>query len=297
MEHSFQKYNTVKNCRLPSNPVRQQTTTIFQGKANTADIKEHLLTPLFCLQNAVPAADMRKFKFRWIFPEILLYLICCYCQVSKDFVAFETGNENKLRVGQVVSEKRYLIYDVNPGEGFNLRRDVYMRVANLVKILNEKSNWTLVVPPWRHLYHWKTHDIPQNAIPWRTFFDMKSLNRYAPVIEFEDFVNVTGSPGIDETLYLQRYKEGWRNGEWEEKIDERKCIDPPVYKQDESGVYRGYFWGLDGVFSEKFRCMSVQGLANILVPLLTKSTARLVKSTTILLSTISCFKVDFLSLG
>jgi len=24
---------------------------------------------------------------------------------------------------------RYILYDVNPGEGFNLRRDVYMRLA------------------------------------------------------------------------------------------------------------------------------------------------------------------------
>ena len=32
---------------------------------------------------------------------------------------------------------RYLFYDVNPGEGFNLRRDVFMRVAVLVKKLND----------------------------------------------------------------------------------------------------------------------------------------------------------------
>ena len=42
-------------------------------------------------------------------------------------------------VGSVVGEnekpRRYLLYDTNPGEGFNLRRDVYMRVANLVNDL------------------------------------------------------------------------------------------------------------------------------------------------------------------
>ena len=32
---------------------------------------------------------------------------------------------------------RYILYDVNPGEGFNLRRDVFMRMAVLVKKLNE----------------------------------------------------------------------------------------------------------------------------------------------------------------
>lgn len=38
-------------------------------------------------------------------------------------------------------EIQYIIYSVNPGEGFNLRRDVYMRVANIVRQLREKSNF------------------------------------------------------------------------------------------------------------------------------------------------------------
>ena len=42
---------------------------------------------------------------------------------------------------------RFIFYDVNPGEGFNLRRDVYMRMAVMVKKLNENSvkySYTLV---------------------------------------------------------------------------------------------------------------------------------------------------------
>ena len=42
---------------------------------------------------------------------------------------------------------RYIFYDVNPGEGFNLRRDVFMRVGIMVKKMNEQSNkysYTLV---------------------------------------------------------------------------------------------------------------------------------------------------------
>lgn len=34
-------------------------------------------------------------------------------------------------------DRRYLIYDVNHGEGFNLRRDVYMRIANAVRLLRD----------------------------------------------------------------------------------------------------------------------------------------------------------------
>jgi hypothetical protein len=170
---------------------------------------------------------MEKLKFIAI---VWLQFSCTFGHENDYYSAYEAGDGNALNVGQVVSGKQYLIYDVNPGEGFNLRRDVYLRAANLIRVLNEKSNWTLVVPPWRRLYHWKTHDIAQNAIPWKTFFDVKSLNRYVPVIEFEDFVNETGSPGIDLTIYLQRYKEGWTNGEWEEKIDERECLDAPTYR-------------------------------------------------------------------
>merc|ERR1711990_108982 len=33
--------------------------------------------------------------------------------------------------------KKYLLYDTNPGEGFNLRRDVYMRVAGLVRYMRQ----------------------------------------------------------------------------------------------------------------------------------------------------------------
>ena len=57
---------------------------------------------------------------------------------------------------------RYILYDVNPGEGFNLRRDVYMRMAVFVKKLNKmfpNSYWVLVLPPWGHLYHWQSRQL------------------------------------------------------------------------------------------------------------------------------------------
>ena len=90
-----------------------------------------------------------------------------------DSIAFDTSSQHELNVESLQAnndtqfDKRYLLYDVNPGEGFNLRRDVYMRVANMMKLLREKQNWILVVPPWRKLYHWRSA-IEQNALPWRT---------------------------------------------------------------------------------------------------------------------------------
>jgi len=40
---------------------------------------------------------------------------------------------------------RYIFYDVNPGEGFNLRRDVFMRMAVFVKKLNEENQGKFVL--------------------------------------------------------------------------------------------------------------------------------------------------------
>lgn len=88
--------------------------------------------------------------------------------------------------------RKYLLYDVNPGEGFNLRRDVYMRVARLVASLNmdldPEEQWVLVLPPWGPLYHWRSKDVgSQIRIKWKEFFDIKSLAAYVPVMELEDF--------------------------------------------------------------------------------------------------------------
>ena len=67
------------------------------------------------------------------------------------------------------AEKRvqYILYDVNPGEGFNLRRDVYMRMAVFVKKLNKafpQSYWVLVLPPWGHLYHWQSRQLGHQVL-------------------------------------------------------------------------------------------------------------------------------------
>ena len=36
---------------------------------------------------------------------------------------------------------------------------------------------------------------------------------------------------IDDVYYLQMYEEGWNNGHWEERIDERPCVDESRFKQ------------------------------------------------------------------
>lgn len=168
---------------------------------------------------------------------------------------------------------KYLIYEVNPGEGFNLRRDVYIRVANLVKQLrNEGHDIVLVLPPWRQLYHWKS-GLAKNAIPWKKFFNVKNMDKYVSVMEFNTFVKLTKSPGIDLIAYLQRHPDGFSKG-WDEKIEVDKCIDKPVYWKDADGTYHGYFWGLEYVYGRNFQCVSVQGSASILAEYIKNSNAR-----------------------
>ena len=86
---------------------------------------------------------------------------------------------------------RYLLYSVNFGEGFNLRRDVHLRAATLVKKLRETEDWVLVLPPWPRLHHWKSK-LKQNNVPWERFFDLPSLNEYVPSIEFNEYLKREG---------------------------------------------------------------------------------------------------------
>ncbi|KAK4325593.1 hypothetical protein Pmani_003835 [Petrolisthes manimaculis] len=162
---------------------------------------------------------------------------------------------------------RYLLYDVNPGEGFNLRRDVYLRIANLVRKLNQFDNWVLVLPPWGNLYHWR--NVPRGTyFPWKAYFDMPSLNKWIQVMEFEDYVKVHG-PRIRSAYILQHYDEEW-SGNWQEKYDERPCLNEHSFIfREEDEMWQGMKWGTV-LEMQKLKCLSVQGYASSLLPLLTK---------------------------
>lgn len=46
-----------------------------------------------------------------------------------------------------------------------------------------------VLPPWGRIWHWQTQELGyQVKIPWSTFFDVESINRFVPVIELEEFL-------------------------------------------------------------------------------------------------------------
>lgn len=67
-----------------------------------------------------------------------------------------------------------------------------MRAATLVKELRDSgTNWVLVLPPWPHLYHWRT-EMKQTGLKWKNFFDVSSLSEYVPSIEYEEYLHREG---------------------------------------------------------------------------------------------------------
>lgn len=88
--------------------------------------------------------------------------------------------------------KIYILYEVNPVEGFNLRRDVYIRLAVFTKYLRTQSGYertTLVLPPFQRLYHWKSADIEQSLIYWNHFFNLNDLKKFTNVIDIWEYFN------------------------------------------------------------------------------------------------------------
>lgn len=199
----------------------------------------------------------------------ILFLLVCQCACSLT----DNNNEQctKDSCSSLTSSTYYLLYDVNHGEGFNLRRDVYIRMANLMHRLRERtsseSNWILVLPPWGPLYHWFSYSLPRAQLSWSKFFDLASLSRFVPVIEFEDFLHLSSTSvvTIPYVFTLQHFTEGWGEN-FEEKLEIRKCNEEATYGKHSDNYYYGWFFGYeDRVRTRQFECLSAQGFVTVLV--------------------------------
>lgn len=124
--------------------------------------------------------------------------------------------------------KVFLFYDINPGEGFNLRRDVYIRLVVFMKHLRQQSGFErayLVLPPFRRLYHWKSQEIDQSLVFWNHFFDLPSLKRFAPVLEIWEYFNEIkrlkndDHVKLDYSLTLQHYENMFENGRFVDRFE------------------------------------------------------------------------------
>ncbi|XP_011503317.1 PREDICTED: GDP-fucose protein O-fucosyltransferase 2, partial [Ceratosolen solmsi marchali] len=200
-----------------------------------------------------------------------------YCQKEKI-------NEKCTSRQSYLSNKRYFLYDVNPPEGFNLRRDVYIRVATFLKQLIKDDKifqWNVVLPPWGNLYHWQSVDLgSQQQIPWQTFFDMESLKKYLPVIELFEFIKEIPSENeetiIDVLYFLKNDEEMFRIGNFEDKNIFSDCLNTTIpYKKNSYKQYTGSFWGYTNVTAREVKCITFHGttinLKKNLQPLLYRS--------------------------
>ncbi|KAK6626711.1 hypothetical protein RUM44_009187 [Polyplax serrata] len=173
-----------------------------------------------------------------------------------------------------LTEKRYILYDVNPPEGFNLRRDVYMRMAVFARKLRNK-NWILVLPPWPHLYHWMSETIPsQSRLPWSLFFNITTMSAFAPVIEMSEFLN-TGTRQIEQVYILQHFKDTFTSGNFEDRMALEPCQEELPYESTPNG-FLGHFWNYPNLTAKNVDCLSFHGPATQLIDILKKTEAKTV---------------------
>ncbi|XP_071570352.1 GDP-fucose protein O-fucosyltransferase 2 isoform X3 [Temnothorax nylanderi] len=167
--------------------------------------------------------------------------------------------------------KRYILYDVNPAEGFNLRRDVYIRVAVFLRRLIERDKeyqWHVVLPPWGNLYHWQSRNIgSQERLSWGTFFDIASLQRYIPVVEMYTFMEEYSCGNrevkLDCLYILQNDEEMFKTGKFEDKNELVDCDRGSLrYHELEQHLYTGPFWGYHNVTVRDVKCLKFHGMAH-----------------------------------
>jgi peptide-O-fucosyltransferase len=99
--------------------------------------------------------------------------------------------------------KKYLLYKIQSGEGFNLQRNVAMRVAHMMMGLEEAHKYTLVLPPFTNAIHWSD----RSTHTFGAFFDLEILREAVDVIELEGFLSdrvqrMPGAPSVDTVVHL-----------------------------------------------------------------------------------------------
>lgn len=162
----------------------------------------------------------------------------------------------------------FVLYSVNPAEGFNLRRDVYLRMAIFVKNLQKVkgySNAILVLPTFHHLYHWKSH-FRQTNMFWNHFFDLESFKLYTNVLDMWEFFEVVRQQHgkqlieISEVYSLQHFEAMFESGVFVDKFEETACT-----RTDNDNYH---FLEYYNITENTITCLNFQGSASLLVNVL-----------------------------
>lgn len=195
----------------------------------------------------------------------LIALLCIQFALCEEAEQNEVCNKNHdgVRICGNLDEERYIFYDVNPPEGFNLRRDVYLRLAvwaHKVVQLKKHKNIKLVLPPWNSLYHWQSGDIgSQKNIPWSLFFNIDSLKQFAPVVEMHEVYSKAKPLCIDRIYMLNHFKDMDLTNDYSDKfeIEPRNTCHPD-----------GFFWGLKNITYKYHECLNFQASVDKLTDVL-----------------------------
>lgn len=174
----------------------------------------------------------------------------------------------------------FLLYDVNSSEGFNLRRDVYIRMAVFLNILQKHDGYgraTLVLPPFHRLYHWRSRDRNDDVLFWNHFFDLNSLKAFANVIDFWEYFDRIKQleadnadwkrdgqmMTIDHAVQLKHFASMFDSGKFEDKYEFGRCSDDERRRQHESfhNIYNNFT-------IDHFHCVEFQGSASLLYDVL-----------------------------
>lgn len=208
---------------------------------------------------------MKRVLFLCLFSLLFLLVLSQSCEISEIFIAkniCETDNEL-----EVEDDPVYILYSVNPSEGFNLRRDVYLRMAIFLKNLRQVkgySNSYLVLPVFHHLYHWKSH-FRQTNMYWNHFFDLDSLKLYTKVLDMWEFFDIVRQKHhqnivqINEVFLLHQFEAMFESGVFLDKFEETACsTDNDNY----------HFMEYYNITEQTITCLNFQGSASLLIDIL-----------------------------
>lgn len=147
-----------------------------------------------------------------------------------------------------------ILYSVSSQEGFNLRRDVYLRLA--VAVRRAPTALVLALPPFSRIPHWHANSY-RKQFPWSVFFQIEPLKQYAPVAELADLVPST-ELRIDRLYRLTHFENAFEGGHFKEKWEFRNSTNCPGSVD---------FWGYNTVV-ENNQCVAFQGSASKIFELL-----------------------------
>lgn len=179
------------------------------------------------------------------------------------------------------SPPKFLFYDVNALEGFNLRRDVYIRMAVFVQALRQTpgyENVLLVLPPFHQLYHWQlvqsTYDSGRDDLVfWADFFHLPSMRRYTEVIDLWQYFylirNCFGHRAgtahrLDHVFKLKHFESMFSSGKFEERFE----VLGHCNEADKRSVRQQFIGLYTNITIDKFHCIEFQGSAMLLADVL-----------------------------